>query len=126
MAWTVTVPTLEVAVTGTLALLFRVMAAARFEATMVVVAGAVLVQNEKFVPVFTPSVPPARFVPVQVKPLLVAESEKVAPLPPAPGVRSVMVTVLPLGLALTLAAAGHRLIAAARFEAKVDVTLLVA
>jgi len=65
-------------------------------------------------------------VAVQAKPLLLAESENVAPLPPAPAVRSVMVTVLPLGAALTLAAAGHIPIAVARFEAKVDVTLLVA
>jgi len=126
MAWTVTVPALEVAVTGTLAVLVRAMAAARFEATIAVVAGAVLVQNEKFTPVFTPSLPPVRPVAVQAKPLLLAESENVVPLPPAPAVRSVMVTVLPLGAALTLAAAGHIPIAVARFEAKVDVTLLVA
>ena len=45
MAWTVTVPALEVAVTGTLALLLRVIAAATFEATTVGVAAAVLVHH---------------------------------------------------------------------------------
>src|SRR5436190_15277781 len=79
MACTVTTPELEVAVTGTLAVLVRAMAAARFEATIAVVAGAVLVQNEKLVPVFTPSLPPVRPVAVQAKPLLLAESENVAP-----------------------------------------------
>src|SRR2546427_9820464 len=64
MAWTVTTPELEVAVTGTLALLVRAMAAARFAATIVVVAGAVLVQNEKLAPVFTPSLPPVKPVAV--------------------------------------------------------------
>jgi len=125
MAWTVTVPPLEVAVTGTLVLL-RVIAAATFEATTVGVAAVVLVQNEKFVPVFMPSVPPAMLELVHANPLLVAESVK-AVLPPVPGVVSVTVTDAPLGVALTLVAAGrHILIAIARFEAKVEVTLLVA
>ena len=97
------------------------MAAARFVATAVVLRGAEPDQNWKFVPVFEPSVPPARVAAVQAKALEVSAS--VMLFPPVPSVAAVRVTVLPLAPAVTptVAGVGQALIAAARLEAKPEV-----
>src|SRR5205809_389028 len=97
------------------------MAAARFVATAVVLRGAEPDQNWKFVPVFEPSVPPARVPAVQAKALEVSAS--VMLFPPVPSVAAVRVTVLPLAPAVTptVAGVGQALIAAARLEAKPEV-----
>ena len=94
-------PVLVLAVTGTLALLFRVMAAATFVATIAVVAGALVVQKEKFVPVLSPSVPPARGDAPQANPFVVVVGVRVMLLPPVPAVAAVRFTVLPVAPAVT-------------------------
>src|SRR5436309_12665741 len=97
------------------------MAGARFVVTVVVLVVVLAYQNWKFVPVFEPSVPPARVAAVQAKALEVSAS--VMLLPPVPGVAAVRVTVLPLAPAVTptVAGVGQALIAAARLEAKPEV-----
>src|SRR5439155_24630727 len=92
-------PVLVLAVTGTLALPFRRIAAATFVATIAVVAGAFVVQKEKFVPVLSPSVPPARGDAPQANPFVVVVGVRVLLLPSFPAVAAVSLTVLTVALA---------------------------
>ena len=121
VAVTVTKFVLAAALTPTeLPLPIRLIAAARFVANCVVVAGAATDQYEKVVPASVPFVPGVDVA--QLKPLI-----EVVPFvnPVSPGVMAVTVTVLVLALAVTVAPL-HALIAAARFVASVDVLLLAA
>src|SRR5438132_12890375 len=72
-----------------------------------------------------PFVPLARLEPFQVY-LLPELAPRLILLPALPAVLAVTVRVLPLALAVTPAVVGQRMIAAAKFEAKVVVLLLVA
>src|SRR5439155_13526083 len=81
-------PVLVLAVTGTLALPFRRIAAATFGATIAVVAGGFFVQKEKFVPVLSPSVPPAGGDAPHANTLVVVVGVRVRSLSPFPACES--------------------------------------
>ena len=102
----------------------RLIVDARFEATVVVLELVAKVAVARVGHPFEPSVPRVGAAHVKMLVLFVAPTEMV--LPALPSVVDLTVTVLPLALAVTPTAAGHRAIAAARFEASVVVLLLVA
>jgi len=99
------------------------MAAARFVASCVVETRELTDQYGKFVPVLSPSEPPARVMPVQLKPTRVAVVPML--LPPVPGVTAVTVTIVPRDEAVTFAPT-QALIAFLRFVASTVVSVFVA
>jgi len=116
---TVTVDPLAEAVKAALSVLFRPMAVARLVASSLVVPPV-----PKCVLSVVPFVPLARLEPFQVY-LLPELAPRLILSPALPAVLAVTVTVVRLELAVTPAAVGHKLIAAAKFEAKVVVLELV-
>ena len=116
---TVTVDPLAAAVKAALSVPFKPMALAKLVASSLVVPPVA-----KCVPSVVPFVPLARLEPLQVY-LLPEFAVRLILLPALPAVLAVTVTVVPLALAVTPAVFGQRLIAAAKFEAKVVVLELV-
>jgi hypothetical protein len=100
------------------------MADAMLAATCVGLAAAAPDQYAKVVPEVVPSEPPLRFAPDQLKFDSVFASAMLFPLDP--GALAVTVTAAPLEVAVTPAAAGQALIAAAMFAASVVQLLLEA
>jgi hypothetical protein len=102
--------------------MLALMAAAMLAASCVVLTAAAPDQYAKVVAEVAPSEPPLRPVPVQLTFESVLASVMLFPFDPA--FLAVTVTTAPLEVAETPAAAGQALIAAARFDARVEGLLL--